>query len=116
MTEESEIRLGILKQAAECKEGGLGWQDAVHNDIAARLIIEDYVRGEVTAGGTAVITGIWDKGREEIERHSASGRAKRFSKRLIILVWAAGVAAAAYLLQLDAVKNRLSALIDSILK
>jgi hypothetical protein len=115
MSEETDIRHIILRQAAECKSA-IGWENALYNDIATRLILEEYVRGEISAGGTAVITGIWDKGRKEIECQSISGKTKHLSKRLVLLIWAAIVAVIVYVMQLDAVKIRLSNLIDGILK
>lgn len=115
MREELDVRLRILKQAAECT-GSLAWEDTLCNDIATQLIVDEFVRGEVTEGGAAIITGVWDKGREEIERHGVRGKAKHISKRLAILICTGIVTVVAYILQLDAVKSRLSELIDSILK
>lgn len=73
MSQESEIRIAILTQAAASKPGsGLTWQEPLCNEIASELIIGNYVQGNVDEHGMAVITGIREKGQKELETQAAT--------------------------------------------
>lgn len=115
MTDESQIRLSILKEVTERKEP-LIWQDTLYNDIATELLTDQCVQGDITDGGTACVTGIRDKGRRELELATLEGKAKRLARKLPLLLWAVIVAVFVYILQLESVRSRLSDLVDSVLK
>ena len=115
MTKDADIRHDILKMAAECSTA-IGWQDSLRNDIALDLLHEKFVRGGTTDGGYAYITGVTDKGRKELERNTVAGKAKHFSKRVVVFIWAIICAVFVYVMQLEIVRQRLSRLFENMTK
>lgn len=118
MKREKEIRLQILREAREVKEGtGLGWpKDRVANEIACELISDGLALGSVSDYGNACITGIRDAGLEYLEDQKASRKMFVILRRVGFVLYSIILIIMGYIFNLDSVKAFFSDIMKNILE
>jgi hypothetical protein len=118
MEREEEIKLQILREACDVKEGtGLAWhEDRVANEVATELINDGLVLGSVSEYGTACITAIRDAGLDYLERQRPHRKALAAGRRVLFVLYSLALLAIGYIVNLDSVKTFFSDLIGKFLK
>ncbi|MBU0677655.1 MAG: hypothetical protein KJ626_06030 [Verrucomicrobia bacterium] len=118
MKREEEIKLQILREACDVKEGtGLAWhKDRVANEVAVELIDDGLVLGSVSEYGTACITGIRDAGRDYLDEQKPHKKALAAGRRVLFVLYSIALLAVGYIMNLDSVKTFFSDLIGKVLK
>jgi hypothetical protein len=118
MKREEKIKLQILREACDVKEGtGLAWhKDRCANEIAMELIDERLVVGSVSEYGTACITGIRDAGRDFLNGQNLHKKALAALRRVLFVFYSLALLAIGYIMNLDSVKTFFSDLIGKFLK
>ncbi len=115
---EEDIKVRILQEACAISPGTANGYPADHvaNELAAEMIADGLLAGNVTEHGTACIMGIRDAGRQYLASKTPLGKVKGAGQALARWGGRLSWLAAGYILGLDVVRTKISNILDGILK